>query len=84
MLIAALLAVIFMLNLPFGYWRAGQEKFSRGWFLAVHLPVPVIVLLRVTFGFSWTALPFTVLAFFLGQYGGGLLRSTLPSKVPIK
>ncbi len=74
-----LMAVIFLINLPFGYWRASQERYSRGWFLAVHLPVPAIIVLRLAFGFSWMALPFTVLAFFIGQFTGGRARSLLSS-----
>ncbi|HZD59230.1 MAG TPA: hypothetical protein VE439_02095, partial [Anaerolineae bacterium] len=67
----------FLINLPFGYWRAGKERFSRGWFLAIHLPIPAVVLLRLGFGFSWAILPFTILAFTAGQYAGGLSRSVL-------
>jgi len=43
------------------------------------LPVPAIIVLRLAFGFSWMALPFTVLAFFIGQFTGGRTRLLLNS-----
>jgi len=68
--------LVFLINLPFGFWRAGVEKLSRQWFLAVHLPVPLVVALRVFSGLGWRPVSFPVLigAFFLGQYVGGRLR----------
>ncbi len=67
--------VVFVLNIPFGYWRAQVRKFSLPWFLAIHLPVPVIVALRIFsgLGFAWYTYVFMVLAFFLGQRYGGVL-----------
>ena len=35
--------LITAVNLPFGYWRAGVRKLSAPWFLAVHLPVLLVV-----------------------------------------
>lgn len=69
-------AAVLAINLPFGYWRAGVKKFSRAWFLAVHLPVPAVVALRLSFRLGWNPLTFAVLvaAFFLGQWLGGVLR----------
>jgi len=67
--------IVFVLNVPFGYWRANTERFSRQWFLAVHLPVPVIIALRIFSGLGWRFITFPVLigAFFLGQLLGGIL-----------
>lgn len=67
---------IFVMNLPFGYWRAGTRKLSFAWFLSVHLPVPLIILLRIAsgVGFQLATLPFTIGAFALGQFLGGRLR----------
>ncbi len=75
--LALLLVLIFIITFPFGYWRAGVKKFSRDWFLAVHLPVPAVILLRLLFGFGWWALLLTVPAFAIGQYAGSLSRSLL-------
>ena len=30
---------VLVVNLPFGFWRAGIRKFSVSWFAAVHLPI---------------------------------------------
>jgi hypothetical protein len=70
---------IVLLNLPFGYWRAGQRRLSLAWFLAVHLPVPVAIGLRWALGlpFQPGTLPFYVVAFFTGQLLGGRLRAAL-------
>ena len=69
-------AAVVALNLPFGFWRACVTKFSRAWFLAVHLPVPIVIALRLSFSLGWHPLTFAVLvgAFFTGQLLGGALR----------
>ncbi|OAT79342.1 hypothetical protein [Desulfotomaculum copahuensis] len=81
-----LLALIVCLgNIPFGYWRSNVVKFSTQWFLAVHVPVPFIILLRVFSGIGWAPVSFPVLigAFFSGQYAGGRLKIHLKSKSPV-
>lgn len=67
---------ILVLNLPFGYWRAGLQKFSPQWFVAVHAPVPLAIGLRfaVGLGFRLVTLPLCVAAFFEGQFLGGRIR----------
>lgn len=69
--------LIALLNLPFGYWRAGVRKLSPAWFVAVHVPVPLAVGLRYAtgLGFHWQTLPLFVVAFFGGQWLGGKLRT---------
>ncbi len=68
-------ASVFLINLPFGYWRSRVPVRSRQWFLAIHLPVPAVIALRVFSGLGWQLATFPVLigAFFLGQYVGGKL-----------
>jgi hypothetical protein len=68
--------IVLILNLPFGYWRANARKFSPQWLFAVHIPVPMIVALRIYSGLGWrlTSFPFLIGAFFLGQFIGGKLR----------
>ncbi len=72
--VLALLVVL--LNLPFGYWRAGTRRYSIPWFLAIHIPVPLAVGLRMQAGMTWqlSTLPVFVGAFFLGQFLGGRVR----------
>ena len=67
--------LVFLLNVPFGYWRAGVRKFSWQWILAIHLPVPFVIALRILSGLGWQLLSFPVLigAFFLGQFCGARL-----------
>jgi len=68
---------ILFLNLPFGFWRAGTRKFSLSWFLAVHIPVPFVVCLRILSGLGWSlnSFPVFLTAYFTGQLFGGKLRS---------
>jgi len=79
-LIVALLT--FLINVPFGYWRAQVKRFSVNWFLAIHLPVPFIVVLRFLFGvqLNLTTILTFVIAFFLGQRTGILLYEYLRRK----
>lgn len=65
--------LIVLLNIPFGYWRSNVKKLSLPWFLAVHLPVPIIIFLRIHLGlgWAWTTYPLLVGAYFGGQELGG-------------
>jgi hypothetical protein len=76
MKLALISAVVLLLNLPFGYWRAGARRFSLGWFLAVHVPVPFVIGLRLVSGIGWHMVTFPILmgAFFGGQLLGGQFR----------
>jgi len=78
--LAWVLAAVLVLNLPFGFWRAGVPKLSRDWFLAVHLPVPLVVALRLLsgLGFQLATFPLMIAAYFGGQYLGGKLRPRVP------
>lgn len=67
--------VVLLLNIPFGYWRANVRRFSLQWFLAIHLPVFLIIVLRLVshIGFGWYTYAALVSAFFLGQQFGALV-----------
>ena len=73
----AVAAATLVLNLPFGFWRAGVRKYSPAWFLAVHATVPLIVGMRLAAGLGWRLSTFPVLigAFFGGQFIGGRIRT---------
>ena len=62
----------FIINVPFGYWRANITRFSLQFLLAIHIPVLLIILFRIFSGsgFEVMTLLFTVPAFFLGQLAG--------------
>jgi hypothetical protein len=70
---AALLVILF--NIPFGYWRANVKKFSLQWVLAVHIPVPFVITLRLlgNIGFQFYTYPILVTAFFLGHLFGKMI-----------
>nr|WP_320118159.1 hypothetical protein [uncultured Marinifilum sp.] len=74
LLLAAL--ATFVLNLPFGYVRHGFRKFSIMWFVAIHAPIPFVILFRHLFGlgFQLYTYPIMVSAFFLGQFTGKKAR----------
>ena len=67
---------VFVLNIPFGYWRASVRKLSAQWFFAVHVPVPIAIGLRLLAGLAWrwTTFPLFVGAFLGGQFVGGRLH----------
>ncbi len=77
-----------VINLPFGYYRAGVRRFSRQWFLAVHFPVPLVIIMRLLSGESWRVIPLLVASAVLGQMAGGLLRPKVAGsrteKIPVK
>lgn len=64
--------IIFILNIPFGYWRANVKRFSVQWFLAIHIPVPFIILFRLFSGVGFEPITYIVFfsAFLLGQLTG--------------
>jgi hypothetical protein len=76
MSLALLSGIIILLNLPFGYWRSHTRRLSVPWFLAVHLPVPLVIGLRLFSGVGWHAVTFPLFvgSFFVGQFVGGRLR----------
>ena len=72
-------ALALVVNLPFGYWRAGARKFSGAWFVAIHLPIILTVGTRLLLGmhFRLVTLPLYALAFVSGQSLGALARRRL-------
>ena len=67
----------FLINLPFGAWRAHTKKFSWKWFLAVHTSIPIVYAIRIYEGISWRLLTFLVLipCYFAGQFLGSKFHS---------
>ncbi len=57
-------------NIPFGMWRAHLPKFSPGWFVAVHVTVPFIAMLRKAVVMPKWAIILTVAAAVAGQMIG--------------
>ena len=71
--------IVLVINIPFGYWRANVRTFSLQWFLAIHIPVPFIIGLRLVsdIGFGWFTYVFLVAAFFLGQKTGSFIFKSI-------
>jgi hypothetical protein len=71
--------ITFIINLPFGALRSRQKKFSLMWWVYIHIPVPIVILMRIysDIGFAFYTYPILVGAFFLGQFMG---RKVFPGK----
>lgn len=71
--------LVFIINIPFGYWRSNVKAYSFQWFLAIHIPVPFIIALRLVseIGFAWYTYVFLVTAFFLGQKTGSVVMKRI-------
>ena len=81
------LAFALLVTLPFGFYRAYTRKFSARWFLAIHLPVPLVFLARFEAHLPYTFIPFTSLAFIAGQMLGARagrwwIRRRSPARAP--
>lgn len=74
--------LVFILNIPFGYWRNNVKKFSLQWILAIHIPVPLVIAVRfmADIGFHWSTYPLLIGAYFAGQFAGGRIHRYLKKK----
>ena len=69
-----------IINLPFGYIRGGFRKLSFWWFVAIHAPVPLVILIRKfhDLELSWILAPFLLGSFFIGQFWGRKIYKRIP------
>ena len=69
-----------VVNLPFGYLRGGFRKLSFWWFVAIHAPVPLIILIRKfhDLQLSWSLAPFLLGSYFIGQFLGRKIYKLKP------
>jgi hypothetical protein len=76
--------LVFLVNLPFGYWRASARRLAGAWFLALLLPLLLVVTLKIYsgLGWKWLSLPVLVGALCLGQFVGGRLRNIIQGRGP--
>lgn len=67
--------IVFIVNIPFGYWRANVKKLSLQWFMAIHIAVVLVIALRLLshIGFAWYTYVVLVSAFALGQQSGAMV-----------
>lgn len=61
-------------NIPFGAWREHFDKFSPGWFVAVHATIPFIALLRKGVVMPRWAILLTITGALAGQTIGSRLE----------
>lgn len=73
-LLLALSLIAFAINLPCGIYRATTKRLSLKWVMAIHIPIPFIIFLRMKMGLGYSIIPFVIIASFLGQYLGGKIR----------
>jgi len=71
--------IVFLINLPCGFFRARSEKLSKFWFFWVHVPIPFVIALRIAsgLGFKLYTFPIVISAYFLGQFTGGMFYRLL-------
>lgn len=66
-----LVLLSFLVSVPCGYLRQYYRKYSFMWFLMIHIPIPFIVLLRLSAGVDWHVIPLTLGGSLAGQVVGG-------------
>lgn len=75
MKIALISAFALLVNIPMGMWRYHLRKFSAKWFIAIHAPVPLVILLRVLLNVSISFIAIFIAFSILGQIAGGKLET---------
>ena len=78
---AVLFLAALVLSLPFGAWRVRTVRFRPAWFLAVHLPILPLILLRLLLELPLPAIAAELAGTVAGQLlGGRLFRPESPSQ----
>ena len=67
-------------NLYFGYLRGRFNRFSFGWVVCIHAPIPIIVFIRIIAHITWILIPLFFLAAVFGQVVGGRIYNQIYSK----
>ncbi len=69
--------MVFAISAPFGAWRVCAKKHGRfrDVMLAIHVPVVVIIVLRIAIALPlrWESVVMNIVAFSVAQYIGGVL-----------
>lgn len=75
MTITLIAILTYLINLPFGYWRSKEKRFSLNWFLAIHIPVVITILTRyvIDIDLHWIYIILFILLFAAGQQTGKLI-----------
>lgn len=67
----------FSINIPFGILRAKYKKYSLGWFLCIHAPIPLVAGIRIFSKVSLYFIPIFLAVSILGQIAGGKFNKTI-------
>lgn len=67
------LVLTLLINLPFGSARAKAKRYSLRWFLYIHVPIPIIFMMRNLTHIEMKYIPFFAAAAVMGQVIGGKL-----------
>ncbi len=82
--IALVAGAAVLINLPCGVWRSHCTRLSWQWFAALHISIPLVILIRMAAGLSWTAAPSTLAGAAFGQVIGGRVgQSLLTRRMPL-
>jgi ABC-type spermidine/putrescine transport system permease subunit I len=73
-IILVLFVFTLLINLPFGYARARAKRYSLRWFLCIHVPIPVIFIVRTISHIDIKYIPIFAVAAITGQLLGGKLE----------
>lgn len=73
---------VFILNIPFEFWRVNTSAKSIQWFLAIHIPIALIIALRLILGLDITTISIlmNIVGFILGQFTGKSLYQVFVKK----
>ncbi|MGD0886062.1 MAG: hypothetical protein ABSA46_14550 [Thermodesulfovibrionales bacterium] len=63
--------VTVIINLPFGFFRKREKRYSCKWFLFIHIPIPFIIFMRLLSHLDFRYIPLFVTAAVMGQVWGG-------------
>ena len=74
MKVALVLLITFLVNLPFGWLRRNEKKFSFKWILYIHLPIPLIIGLRIWLKINPWFIPLIIAVAVVGQAIGTRLK----------
>jgi len=77
--IIVLLIITYLINIPFGIVRKRYKKFSIGWFICIHAPIPIVAFIRISTQISFKFIPILIAAAIAGQMTGSRVKNNKPS-----
>lgn len=74
MKILFILLFTFLVNLPFGWLRRNEKKFTFKWWLYIHLPIPLVIAFRIWLDINPWWIPVVIAVAVVGQVVGARLK----------